>query len=58
MRVYERRVSRMRRRIAVWLAWSLAGLSVAMILGSIALFILVRFAQSPGDHGTGPSAVC
>jgi hypothetical protein len=48
----------MRRRIAVWLAWSLAALSVAMLLGSIALFILVRFAQFQGDHGTAPSAVC
>jgi hypothetical protein len=54
MRVYERRVSRMRRRIAVWLAWSLAALSVAMLLGSIELFILVRFAQFQGDHGTAP----
>jgi hypothetical protein len=52
MRVYERRVSRMRRRVAVWLAWSLAGLSMAMFVGSIVLFILVQVAQSPGDQGT------
>jgi len=42
----------MRRRVAVWLAWSLAGLSVAMFIGSIALFVLVKVAQSPGDQNT------
>jgi hypothetical protein len=52
MRVYERRVSRMRRRVAVWLAWSLAGLSMAMFVWSIVLFVLVRVAQSPGDRDT------
>jgi len=39
----------MSRRAAVWLAWSLAGLSVAMFVGSIALFVLGRVAQSPGE---------
>jgi hypothetical protein len=42
----------MRHRVAVWLAWSLAGLSVAMFVGSIVLFVLVRVAQSPGDRTT------
>jgi hypothetical protein len=37
------------RRVAVWPAWSLAGLSVAMFAGGIALYILVRVAQPPGD---------
>jgi hypothetical protein len=50
MRVYERRVFRMRRRVAVWLAWSLGGLSVAMFVRSIVLFVLVQVAQSPGDR--------
>jgi hypothetical protein len=45
----------MRRRVAVWLAWSLAGLSVAMFVGSIVLFILIQVAQSPGDRVTGDS---
>jgi hypothetical protein len=30
-------VSQMRRRVAVWLAWSLGGLSVAMFVGGVAL---------------------
>jgi hypothetical protein len=42
----------MRRRVAVWLAWSLAGLSGAMFVGSIVLFVLVRVAQSPDDQAT------
>ena len=42
----------MRRRVAVWLAWSLAGFSVAMFVGSIVLLILVQVAQSPGDRST------
>ena len=40
----------MRRRVAVGLAWSLAGISVAMFAGSVALFVLVRVAESPGDR--------
>jgi hypothetical protein len=35
-------------RVATWLAWSLAGLSVAMFLASAALYFLDRSAQSPG----------
>jgi biotin transporter BioY len=42
----------MRRRVAVLLAWSLAGLSVAMFVGSIVLYVLVRVAQSPGEQAT------
>src|SRR4029450_11381579 len=34
------------------LAWSLAGLSVAMYVGCIELFVLVQVAQDPGDHST------
>src|SRR5215210_3815965 len=52
MRVYEQWVSRMRRRVAAWLAWSLAGVSATMFVGSIVLFVLVRVAQSPGDQAT------
>jgi hypothetical protein len=42
----------MSRRVAVGLAWSLAGISVAMFVGSVALFVLVRVAESPGDRTT------
>ena len=34
------------------LAWSLAGVSAAMFVGSIVLFVLVRVARSPGEQGT------
>ncbi len=34
------------------MAWSLAGISVAMFVGSVALFVLVRVAESPGDRTT------
>jgi hypothetical protein len=40
----------MSRRVAVGLAWSLAGLSVAMFVGSVVLFVLTRVEQSPGDR--------
>ena len=42
----------MSRRVAVGLAWSLAGLSVAMFVGSVVLFVLTRVEQSPGDRIT------
>jgi hypothetical protein len=42
----------MSRRVAVVLAWSLAGLSVAMFVGSGVLFVLTRVEQSPGDSTT------
>ena len=34
------------------MAWSLAGLSVAMFIGSVVLFFLTRVEQSPGDRTT------
>jgi hypothetical protein len=37
---------------ATWLAWSLAGLSVAMFVASVVLYVLARSAQSPGDWFT------
>ena len=40
----------MSRRFTAWLAWSLAGISVAMFVGSVALFVLVRVAESSGDR--------
>src|SRR3712207_680169 len=45
-------------RVASWLAWSLAGISVAMFLASAALYVLARSAQSPSnwvsvDTGSG-----
>ncbi len=39
-------------RTAPWLAWSLAGLSVAIFLASIALYVLVRSTQSPSSWVT------
>jgi hypothetical protein len=36
-------------RVASWLAWSLAGVSVAMFLASAALYVLARSAQSPSN---------
>jgi hypothetical protein len=42
----------MSRRVAVGLAWSLAGLSVAMFVGNVVLFVLTRVEQSPGDRTT------
>ena len=37
-------------RAAAWLAWSLAGLSVAMFVASVALFILARSAHVPSGY--------
>ena len=34
------------------MAWSLAGLSVAMFVGNVVLFVLTRVEQSPGDRTT------
>jgi hypothetical protein len=42
----------MSRRVAVALAWSLAGLSVAMFVGSGVLFVLTRVEQFSGDSTT------
>jgi hypothetical protein len=43
----------MSRRTAAWLAWSLAGLSLAMFLASVALYVAARSAQVPSTWGTG-----
>ena len=42
----------MSRRVAAWLAWSLAGLSVAMFVGGIALYVLtgLRSPRRPGGR--------
>ena len=40
-------------RAAAWLAWSLAGLSVAMSAASVALYIATRSVQPPSSWGTG-----
>jgi hypothetical protein len=39
-------------RAASWLAWSLAGISVAMFVPLVALFVLARSAQAPGNWVT------
>jgi hypothetical protein len=39
----------MSRRVVIGLAWSLAGLSVAMFVGNVVLFVLTRVEQYPGD---------
>jgi len=41
--------------IATWLAWSLAGLSVALFLSRFVLYFLLRVAQIPGSLGTNLS---
>jgi hypothetical protein len=42
----------MSRRAAAWLAWALAGLSVAMFVSAIALHVLARSLDSPGEWNT------
>src|SRR5215213_1058231 len=44
-----RGVGGMSRRLAFWLAWSLAALSVALFLASIPLYVLARSAQVPSS---------
>jgi hypothetical protein len=41
----------MSRHAAAWLAWSLAGLCVAMFLGSVTLVVLARSANVSGSLG-------
>ena len=41
----------MSRRIAAWLAWSLAGLSVAIFVASVGLWVLARSAPVPSSWG-------
>ncbi len=40
-------------RTASWLAWSLAGLSVAMAAASVALYPATRSVEPPSSWGTG-----
>jgi hypothetical protein len=42
----------MSHRTAAWLAWSLAGFSVAMFVASVALYVLAQSTQSPGNWVT------
>ena len=44
-------------RSASWLAWSLAGLSVAMFLAGGVLYVLARSAQVPGGSGASRTAI-
>jgi hypothetical protein len=41
------------RRTAAWLAWSLASLSVAMLVANVVLYFLTRSVQPPSSWGTG-----
>jgi len=41
-----------KRRLAAWLAWSLAALSVIMFVATIALHVLARSVDSPGEWST------
>src|SRR5215213_5452032 len=49
----DREVGRANTRASSWLAWSLAGLSGAMFLASVALYVAARSAQVPSTWGTG-----
>ena len=44
-------------RTAAWLAWSLAGLSVAIFVASIALYVLARSTPVPSSWGTDDPTV-
>jgi hypothetical protein len=46
-----RGVDRIRRHTAAWLAWSLAGLSVAMFLASVVLYVLAHSSQEAPSTG-------
>ena len=43
----------MSRRVAAWLAWSLASVSVAMFVASVGLWLLARFAQEVPSSSLG-----
>src|SRR5918992_1181912 len=49
----------MRPRAASWLAWSLASLSLAMFVVSLALYVLIRAAQpeAPGSLGASRTVI-
>ena len=49
----EQGVGAVRTRATSWLAWSLAALSVGMLLVSVALFIATLPVQPPVSWGTG-----
>jgi hypothetical protein len=44
-------------RAAAWLAWSLAGLTVAMFVASVTLFILARSAHVPSGLGASRTVI-
>jgi hypothetical protein len=44
-------------RTAAWLAWSLAGLSVAMFVSLVVLYVFARSAQVPSSLGTRPTLI-
>src|SRR5918998_3631234 len=50
-REQSRAVGGMSRRAAAWLAWSLAGLTLAMFVAIIPLWFLARGAQVPSSWG-------
>jgi hypothetical protein len=52
-----RGVGAMGSRTAAWLAWALAGLSVAMFLASVALWILAGSAQLPSALGASVTLI-
>jgi ABC-type amino acid transport system permease subunit len=45
----------MGRRASAWLVWSLASLSVVMLVASVALYVLARAAQEEASSGLGAS---
>jgi hypothetical protein len=51
-REQEQVVGRVSVRTAAWIAWALAGLSVAMFVASVALYLLARSAPVPTSWGT------
>ena len=48
----DREAGGMNVRVAAWIAWSLAALSVAMFVAGGVLYVLARSAQSPGEWVT------
>ncbi len=44
-------------RAAAWLAWALAGLSVAMFVATVVLYFLTRSVQPPSSWGTAGVSV-
>jgi hypothetical protein len=48
----DREAGGMNVRVAAWIAWSLAALSVAMFVAGSVLYVLARSAQSPSEWVT------